>query len=265
MTAVECRDLSFVYNGALVLDAVSVTVEAGEWVALIGPNGAGKSTLLRVVSGLRPAEGSVRLDGIPSEELGGRQRARQVAVVPQSPEVPRAMPLLDYVLLGRTSYISYWGTESAADVAIAREMVATVDLEHLEDRPLGSLSGGELQRAVLARALSQESPVLLLDEPTSALDLGHQQRVLDYVDMLRRERGLAVLSALHDLTLAAQYPDRLVMLDAGRVVASGSPERVLTIERLARHYGADVSVLRDPSGGLVVAPRRTPNGAAEPA
>jgi iron complex transport system ATP-binding protein len=263
MTAVVCRDVTFAYNGAPILNNVSLDVAAGEWVAVIGPNGAGKTTLLRIVAGLPATEGDVAFDGVASARLTSGDRARRVAVVPQIPEVPQAMPLLDYVLLGRTPFISYWGSESAADIAIAREMIATVDLGHLEDRPLGSLSGGERQRAVLARALTQESPVLLLDEPTSALDLGHQQRVLDYVDALRRTRSLAVLSALHDLTLAAQYPDRLVMLDAGRVVAAGEPESVLTVERLARHYGAEVSVMRDDAGGLVVAPRRTVAGSGD--
>ncbi|MDJ0960170.1 MAG: ABC transporter ATP-binding protein [Acidimicrobiia bacterium] len=256
MSAIECRHLTFSYNGKLVLDDVSITVDPGEWVALIGPNGAGKTTLLRLVAGHPGSDGSVWLEGAPIKELTNRQRAQQVAVVPQIPETPSGMPLIDYVLLGRTPFISYWGSESAADMATAHEMIATVDLLPLMDRPIGSLSGGERQRAVLARALCQESPVLLLDEPTSALDLGHQQQVLDYVDALRRERGLAVLSALHDLTLAAQYPDRLVLLDSGRVVAAGVPDEVLTVERLARHFGAEVSVMRDDAGGLVVAPRR---------
>jgi iron complex transport system ATP-binding protein len=235
---------------------VNLQVEPGEWVAIIGPNGSGKTTLLRIVAGMAPRSGGVKIDGEFVRSLSQRQRARRMAVVPQTPVIPAAMPLIDYVLMGRTPYISYWGAESASDLEAARQMLAKVDLEHLELRPLGSLSGGERQRAVLARALAQASPVLLMDEPTTGLDLGHQQRVLDYVDALRHDRGLTVLSALHDLTLAAQYPDRVVLLDAGRVVASGRPADVLTPERLARHYGANVAVLHDEAGGIVVAPQR---------
>lgn len=258
MIAVDCAALTFAYNGKQILTAVDLRVEAGEWVAVIGPNGSGKTTLLKIVAGMAARFGDVLLGGEPIGSLTRRERARRIAVVPQTPVMPPAMPLLDYVLMGRTPYISYWGSESKTDVETARAMLTRVDLMAFEHRMIGSLSGGERQRAVLARALAQESPLLLMDEPTTGLDLGHQQRVLDHVDALRRDRGLTVLSALHDLTLAAQYPDRVVLLDSGRVVASGKPGDVLTPERLARHYGANVTVLRDEAGGMVVAPRRTP-------
>jgi iron complex transport system ATP-binding protein len=256
VSTIECARIGFAYNGKQILDGVDLRVDSGEWVAVIGPNGSGKTTLLRIVAGMVPRSGRVVVDGRPLVELSRRARAQEIAVVPQTPLMPAAMPLLDYVLLGRTPYISYWGSETAADVETARSILVTVDLDHLEARPLGSLSGGERQRAVLARALAQQTPVLLLDEPTTGLDLGHQQRVLDHVDALRRDRGLTVLTALHDLTLAAQYPDRVVLLDAGRVVASGAPAEVLTPERLAMHYGANVAVLRDETGAMVIAPKR---------
>jgi iron complex transport system ATP-binding protein len=178
-------------------------------------------------------------------------------MVPQHPVIPEGMAVFDYALLGRTPHIPAWGFERPSDEQRVIELLERLDLAELAERPLDRLSGGELQRAILARALAQDAAVLLLDEPTASLDLGHQQQVLDLVDELRREQGLAVLSALHDLTLAAQYADRLVLLRDGAVVAQGRSEEVITLDALKAHYGASVSVLRDEDGGIVVAPRRT--------
>jgi iron complex transport system ATP-binding protein len=146
--------------------------------------------------------------------------------------------------------------ERGADLAIVHDVITRLDLTGLDDRPLGSLSGGEQQRAVLARALAQQSPVLLLDEPTSALDVGHQQQVLELVETLRREHGLAVVSAMHDLTLAGQFADRLLLLSGGRVIAAGSADTVLTEAIVSEHWGARVRVVHDPEGGVVVIPVR---------
>ena len=258
MSGIVCISIEAGYNGTTVLEGVDLTVAPGEWVAMIGPNGAGKTTLLRVVAGAHrgPAGGRVLLDGVDVASLKQRDRALRVAVVPQSPLVPGGMTVLDYVLLGRNPYIPYFGSESTRDIAIAVDLLETLDLAGFAAREMGTLSGGEQQRVVLARALAQEAGALLLDEPTASLDLGHGQQVLEHVDALRAERKIAVLSAVHDLTLAAQYADRLVLLDRGRVVAEGTPDDVLTVDRLTRHYGASVSVLRDETGHPVVAPRR---------
>lgn len=257
MTVLACRGIEAAYNGTLVLDGVDLQVEAGEWVALIGPNGAGKSTLLRVVAGVvAPRRGEVVVDGGSLDAMARRRVARRVAMVPQTPVIPEGMEVQEYVLLGRTPHISYWGSESTADVATVTTILERLDLDGLGARPMEALSGGERQRVVLARALAQEAGLLLLDEPTAALDLGHQQQVLDHVDGLRRGGGLAVLSAMHDLTLAAHYADRLVLIDGGRVVASGSAAEVLTPEYLDAHFGAAVSILHDADGRLIVAPRR---------
>lgn len=253
----QCSDVHASYGRMRALRGVSLDVAPGEWVAVLGPNGAGKSTLIKVLAGLVPMVGVAAWNGEPLESLGRRRRAGVVAVVPQDPIVPAGTPVLDYVLLGRTPYISYWGTETAADIEIARKTIAGLDLAGFEGRGLETLSGGERQRAVLARALAQQAELLLLDEPTAALDLGHQQSVMDHVDRLRTERQIAVLSAVHDLTLAAQYADRLVMLDHGRVVAAGKAAEVLTVENIVRYYGATVTVLADDAGDLVVAPRRS--------
>jgi iron complex transport system ATP-binding protein len=242
--------------GARVLSGVSLTVPSGSWLTLVGPNGAGKTTLLRAITGAVEYEGQIVLDGAPLRELHERERARTVAAVPQLPVRPAGMTVQDYVLLGRTPYVSYFGVESADDLAVTDDLIRSLDLRGLESRAVTSLSGGEFQRAVLARALAQQAPVLLLDEPTSSLDLGHAQQVLELVDGLRRERDLTVVAALHDLTTAGQYSDRLALLVDGAVVAEGAPGEVLTEELVSRCYGATVRVTSDPETGIVVTPVR---------
>ena len=248
------RSVSVELGGARILETVSASVADGEWVALIGPNGAGKTTLLRAVAGLVAATGSIEVGGRRLAKLSRRELAQMVALVPQMPTTPAEMTVGEYVLLGRTPHIGYFGTEGSRDVEAADRALVRLDLVRFHYRRLGTLSGGERQRVVLARALVQEAPILLLDEPTSGLDIGRQQQALELVDSLRRDDGLTVLSAMHDLTLAGQYADRLVFVDGGRVVASGLPREVLTRELIAAHYGAEVHVIEN--GGLVVVPAR---------
>lgn len=237
------------YGRRVVVEGFDAEVAAGEWVGLIGPNGAGKSSLLRTVVGIVPHTGTVDVGGAAT-------RARTVAYVPQEPVLPDDMTALEYALLGRAPYVGYFGQETADDLAIARDSLARLDLTGFADRHLGEMSGGERQRLVIARALTTQAPVLVLDEPTSALDIGHQQQALELVAELRRERGLTVLSAMHDLTLAGLYADRLVLLDHGRIAAQGAPADVLTEDHLARHYGVRVTVRHEPDGTVVVIPRR---------
>ena len=239
-----------------VLDDVNLTVEEGEWLGLIGPNGAGKTSLLSAIAGALAVEGEVRVRGRLVGSLGHRERARIFAVVPQAPVIPPGMAALDYVMLGRTPHIGYFQGERAEDVKVVHAAMAHLDVATLARRRLETLSGGELQRVVLARALAQEAPVLLLDEPTSALDVGHRVGALEMVERLRLSRGLTVLTVLHDLTLAAQFCDRLALMAGGRVVAVGDPAAVLTEETIRGYYGADVAVIDGPGGSVVVAPMR---------
>ena len=250
------RGLRVRLGGAVIVDGIDLDVAAGEWVTIIGPNGAGKSTVLRSVGGLLPFSGSVSLGGTPLERLSRRVRARTVATVGQSPVVPPGMLVLDYVLLGRTPYIPALGRESASDLAAVEEVLTALDLAGLRARRLDTLSGGERQRVFLARALAQGARILLLDEPTTALDIGHQQEVLDLIDRLRGERGLTVLTTMHDLSIAGEYADRMVLLAGGRVVAAGTAAEVLTEELLARHYRARVKVIAGDRGPLIVPVRR---------
>jgi iron complex transport system ATP-binding protein len=239
-------------GGARILRDVYLDVAVGAWVTVIGPNGAGKSTLLRAIGGLLPFVGSVSLFGRPSARLRRRELARMVATVPQSPVVPAGMAVLDYVLLGRTPYIPALGRESPADLTAVRGVLTRLDLTGFASRPLETLSGGERQRVFLARALAQGAPMLLLDEPTTALDIGHQQEVLELVDELRRDSGLTVLATMHELSIAGEYADRMVLLAGGQVAAAGTPAEVLTEELLAQHYGARVRVVDGGQGPLIV-------------
>jgi iron complex transport system ATP-binding protein len=246
------RGLTVRLGGTLIVDRVDLDVAEGEWVTVIGPNGAGKSTVLRAVGGLLPFDGRIDLGGTSLARLARRERARTVATVAQSPVVPPGMRVVDYVLLGRTPYIATLGRESRSDLAVVGEVLAVLDLERFAGRRLDTLSGGERQRVFLARALAQGARILLLDEPTSALDIGHQQEVLELVDRLRRERGLTVLATMHDLSIAGEYADRMVLLAGGRVAAAGTPRDVLTETLLAEHYRVRVRVVDGDQGPLVV-------------
>jgi cobalamin transport system ATP-binding protein len=251
---IELRDVSVRFGGVTALHELSLAADAGSWVALIGPNGAGKTSALRALAGLVPFGGEIALDGRDVRSLGRRDLARLLAFVPQKPETPPELTVAEYVLLGRTPYIPYLGSERRADRQAAARALRRLELDRFTERSLGSLSGGELQRTVLARALAQEAPVLLLDEPTAALDLGRQQLVLELVDSLRGD-GLTVVSTMHDLTLAGQYADRLVLLDRGSLAAEGTAVDVLSAPNVAAHYGANVRVVRE-NGSVFVLPVR---------
>ena len=252
----ECLNVR--YGAQEAVYALTDQVRPGEWLCLIGPNGAGKSSVLRAVAGLVPYRGAITVDGAPLSARSPRRRAALVAYVPQSPLMPDDMTGLEYVLLGRNPYIGYFGTETKHDRALVADVLQRLDLDEFATRRLGTLSGGERQRLVIGRAVAQEAPILLLDEPTSALDIGHQQQALELVDRLRRDHGLTVVSAMHDLTLAGLYADRLSLLHQGHVVASGDAAQVLRPETLSEFYGVSVSVHHEPDGTVVVVPRRSP-------
>jgi iron complex transport system ATP-binding protein len=251
----EAHQVGVTLGRSRVLIDVDLVAEPRSWTAIVGPNGAGKSTLLRAIAGLTRHDGQVLLDGQDVAQLDPRARATEIGFAPQIPVLPDSMAVRDYVLLGRTPYRSLLSGPGDADRSAVGEALQRLDLLAMAERPIRTLSGGERQRAVLARALAQQPRLLLLDEPTASLDLGHAQQVLELVDELRREDGLTVISTLHDLALAGQYADRLVMLACGRMVASGSPAQVLTANALTTHYGANAEVLAGP-GGVRVHPVR---------
>ena len=257
MTAIGFCDLTVSYNGTDAVVGFNDLLHSGEWLCLIGPNGAGKSSVLRAAAGLVPYTGSVAINQTEIPAASARWRAQHIAYVPQAPVIPTDMSVYEYVLLGRNPYINYFSSETSHDRDVIDRVLNRLDLVQFSARKLGTLSGGEVQRLVIARALAQEAPVLLLDEPTSALDIGHQQQALELVDGLRREQGLTIISAMHDLTLAGLYADRLVLLHEGHRVAEGTAKQVLKSETLAEFYGVSARVHHEPDGTVVVIPQRS--------
>jgi iron complex transport system ATP-binding protein len=239
------RGLRVAYGNSEVLHGVDLSVAAGEVVGLVGPNGCGKTTMLKAITRVVPRQaGEVIVDRDDVSTLSPRELARRVAVVPQSPAAPAGFTALDLVLMGRAPHLGFLEQEGAEDYRRARAALALTGASHLAERRVEELSGGERQNVVIARALAQETPLLLLDEPTANLDIGHQVAVALLLRRLVSERGVAVLAALHDLTLASLYCDRLVLLAEGVVLAAGDPAEVLTAANVSRAYGADVVVLR---------------------
>jgi iron complex transport system ATP-binding protein len=246
---ISWRDVAVSFGGPPVVGPLSLSVSDGEWLGLIGPNGAGKSTLLKAAVGVVPHTGAIDLGGQASRP------GLDIAWMPQRPHLPEEMTVTDYVLLGRTPHLGSFGTERPRDLVSVERSLERLDLLGLASRALATLSGGEAQRAVLARALAQEAPVLLLDEPTSNLDIGHALDVLEIIDELRVNDGLTVVTALHDLTLAGRFAGRVVLLAEGRVVADGSPREVLTERHLRVHYGPGVRVVDNGDGPTVIPTR----------
>ena len=256
MSDVTVRRLSVMYDGALAVDGLDLDVPEGEWLSLIGPNGAGKTSVLRAIANLVPFAGEVCVGGRAVSDLGRRDLARRVSMLVQEPDMPPGMTVAHYVLLGRSAHLGYLGRESEHDRRVVAETLQRLSLDQLAARPVDHLSGGERQRVAIARALAQQSPLLLVDEPTTSLDVGRQQSVLELIDELRRDRALTVISAMHDLTLAGQYADRLALLVGGRLVAAGRPAEILTEAVIAEHYQARVAVVDLNGHGHAVVPVR---------
>jgi iron complex transport system ATP-binding protein len=256
--AVQVRRLGVRYGLRTALHSIELEVRPGEFVALAGPNGSGKTTLLRALLGfLEPDEGTIELFGTPVEQLSIRERARRVAWVPQDESLRDDVPLLQYVLYGRYPYHTLFDRDTPNDRAFALRVLAAVGLADWAADGIRSISGGERQRAILARALAQGTPLLLLDEPTSHLDIAHQLDLLGRVRNLSRSEGVTVIAALHDLNLAARFADRIVVLSRGRRVADGPPGSVLSEDLLARVWGVDAELAVDARSGLpYLLPRR---------
>jgi iron complex transport system ATP-binding protein len=242
--------LRFRYDEAWVLDGLDFSVGGGSFTGLIGPNGSGKTTLLKLLAGLFPAgSGTISLQGSDIRRRPGRERARLIGYVPQESRAVFQQPVLEYVLMGRAPRTPWIGFDRPEDVRVAQAALRKIGIEHLADRDIQDLSGGEGQMARIARALAQQPEVLLLDEPTAFLDLSHQVAIYETLLDLNRTEGLTVLSVSHDLNLAAQYCDHLILLNGGRIAALGAPEAILTEDRIERVYGCRTLVDRHPATG----------------
>lgn len=260
----EIRDVHASYGAHGVLRGVDLRVERGEMVALLGPNGCGKTTLLRVVSGVHaPSSGAVTIDEMDVRDMAAAAIARRVGVVAQSASLPDGFTALEVVLMGRTPHLRLLQSESMRDVDIARACMQRTECWELRHRYVQELSGGERQRVVIARALAQEPSLLLLDEPTSHLDIQHQVETFRLMLSLCRERQLAVVAVVHDLTLAAAFADRVALMEHGRIAAVGAPADVLRADAIRRVYGIGVRVMSHPETGrpIIVPDVEAPIGA----
>ncbi|OAQ53931.1 cobalamin/Fe3+-siderophores ABC transporter ATP-binding protein [Natrinema mahii] len=247
--AISIADCSLSFGDLAVLEDVSLTIEPGEFVGFVGPNGAGKTTLLRLISGaLEPDSGSIAIDGTDVHGLPSRASSRLVSVVPQDTTLSFSFPVRDVVEMGRHPHRSRFSSATPEDRAAVERALERTRTAELADRPIDEVSGGQRQRVVLARAIAQETPVLLLDEPTASLDINHQVETLELVRELVAE-GRTVVAAIHDLELAARYCDRLVLIADGQIAADGPPSSVLTREALADSFDANAVVTPSPVTG----------------
>ena len=251
--AVRLRNLRAAYGERVVLRGVDLDVPAGGFLAVLGPNGAGKSTLLKAVAGaLKPSGGDVFVAGERMSALSARERAKLVALVPQDPELPAGSSALEVALLGRNPHLGLLSWETRADVEIALESMRLARCDDLAGRAVETLSGGERQRVAIAMALAQRTPIILLDEPTANLDLAYQPAMMALMRQQAADGGKAIIAAMHDLTLAAQFCDAAAMLSGGGVLAVGDPADALTPDNIRAAYGAEAIVMPHPRTGKPV-------------
>jgi len=255
MTVLAASGVRFGYGDRTVIDDVSLTVAAGEAVGILGPNGSGKSTLLRLLSGIVvPSAGQIELRGRRIGTYSRAELAHTIAVVPQETVIEFPFSATEVVLMGRAPHLGSFAFENTHDVGVARAAMARTGVLDLADRSILELSGGERQRVILARALAQQAPVLLLDEPAAFLDIRHEVEIYDLLHDLQAE-GTTVVTVLHDLNLAALYCDRVILLDGGRIAAAGPPAEVITYAHITRVYGTEVYVdLNTVTGAVNVLP-----------
>ncbi len=254
MPGIALVNASFRYGRQLILRDINLETSAGEFLGIIGPNGCGKSTLLKGMSGLlRPYPGYVTLHGVNIAENNHGYTARNIALVPQNVALPALFTVMDIVLMGRTPHLKLLQYEGKLDISIAIEAMEATRTVQLADKRIDELSGGEKQRVLIARALAQQAGILLLDEPTANLDINYQAEILNFVRQLCRDKGLSVITALHDLNLASQYCDRIIMLKDGYIWRQGNPREVMDAAAIREIYGVDVCVYPHPVNSLPTA------------
>lgn len=254
--AVLAKSISYAYGSRPVLQDLSFSVDTGSNTIVLGPNGSGKTTLLRMIAGLlKPRNGDMHLMDRPIKAYSRGSLARTVALVPQISVVDFPFTVLEMVLMGRAPHLGMLALERKADMDIARRSMAFTGIEHLAHRKITQLSGGEQQRAFIARAICQEPKLILLDEPTASLDLAHQIRIMDLMDRLRDDLSATIIMVSHDINLAAMYADRILLLKSGKIAAAGLPSKILTYQTIEAIYDCTVLVDESPMGRF---PRITP-------
>jgi iron complex transport system ATP-binding protein len=251
---ISVTDLTVRYGEKVVLDDISLDIVHGKWTCLVGPNGAGKTTFLKVLLGMAPYSGSIKDHGV--EVFNNHQR--NVAFVPQSPQIPQGMSVAEYVMLGRSKRDG-WGKDSLSSRAYVHKVLTQTHLFGMQSNLVSQLSGGEMQRALIARALAQEPELILLDEPTSALDLHHQISVLNNIELLK-ENGVTVISTMHDLTLAAMFAEQIVVIKSGKILLAGESNSVIHSPELKKAYDNRIDVYTLDSGRPVIVANKSDNG-----
>jgi len=248
---IELKDVSLGYDHQAILNNINLRAVPGEMLGLIGPNASGKSTLIKGMTRvINLFSGHISIDGQDIKNIKREELARLIATVPQNAVLPEAFTAFEVVLMGRTPHLGLLRYEGEKDIAIAWQAMEATQTHFLAERRVGELSGGEKQRLLIAQALTQQSRVILLDEPTAHLDINHQVEILNLVKSLCLEQRLTVIAALHDLNLAAQYCDWLVMLNGGEVYTEGIPQDVLTVQNIKQVYGAEVCIYPHPVNRL---------------
>ncbi len=248
---IEARSIFFRYHQEWVLQDVSFRISKGEFIGVIGPNGSGKTSLLKVLSRLLvPQQGEVLLGGVPLHRIGRQEIAKRIAVVPQETHSLFPFSVIEIVLMGRSPYLGSLMFESKKDLEIARKALEWTDTVSFSDRPIDELSGGERKRVFIARALAQDPDIILLDEPTATLDIHHQIDFLQCILDLNEEKGLTVVMASHDINLASEFCDRLILLNRGRIDRIGTSKEVITRDNVEKLYGANVWVDQNPVSGM---------------
>ena len=249
--AIALENIQYSYGRAPVLRDITFSVTPGDFFIVIGPNGSGKTTLMKLIAGIaQPDTGMLKILDRPIHSYSRKILARQIAFVPQSVPIDFPFTVKEVVLMGRSPYQGMLGLETKEDIEKMQQAITFTSLAHLADRKMNQLSGGECQRAFMARAICQEPSVLLLDEPTASLDLSHQIRIMDLMEKLKAEKQITIVMVSHDVNLAAMYGNRLLLLDKGRIAEIGPPQEVLTYQNLERSYGCTLLVDKNPLGNV---------------
>ncbi len=248
-SAIDATTISYSYGNLPILENLSFSVPKGDFFIVIGPNGSGKTTLMKVISGLLTHQkGNLKILNRPIESYTRKELARTIAFVPQTTSVDFPFTVMEVVLMGRSPHLGMLGLEKEEDLEAANQALVFTGVNHLANRKVDQLSGGEQQRVFIARAICQEPQIMLLDEPTTSLDLAHQSRVMDLMEKLKKEKGVTIVMVSHDVNLAAMYGDRLILLKEGQIISAGLPAEVLTYRTLEEAYGCTLLVDESPIG-----------------
>lgn len=247
---IKIQNLGWKFGDRQILTDINLTIKKGYFYSIIGPNGSGKTTLLRnIAKSLEPKPDSVFIDNIDVTKLNSRNIAKRLSVVPQNTNIEFEFTVTDIVLMGRSPYIGRFESESSQDIKIAERAMRSTNTWHLRDKRITEISGGERQRVIVARALAQDTGIMLLDEPVSQLDIHHQIELMETIQTLIKDRDITAVSVMHDLNLAAQYSDYIILMSEGEIVCQGTPHDVITEENIKRVYKLDSYIMNNPVTG----------------